>query len=232
MSYATCNGISIYFETLGSGPPIVVVGGLGVEVSDIAAITYPLAERLQVLTFDNRGTGRSDRPDAPYRVGLMAADAAALMDQIGWRSACVMGICFGGRIALELSLQRPDLVDRVILVSSAARASTTRWRQVATSTVLRRMFPGEHPQPRYVLERQTAASAADELTARLGALSVPVLILHGNRDKIVPISLAGEWRRCLPDSTLMPLPGGHLFFILRSRRRFLDAVVAFASDGR
>jgi len=79
---ARVGDISIYYEVHGTGTPLVLIGGLGADATMLAAITTELAERHQVLTFDNRGAGRSDQPDQPYTIAQMASDTAALMDAI------------------------------------------------------------------------------------------------------------------------------------------------------
>jgi pimeloyl-ACP methyl ester carboxylesterase len=74
-----------------------------------------LAERFQVVTFDNRGTGRTDKPEGPYSIAQMASDAVGLMDHLGWPSADVMGVSMGGMIAQELTLNYPERVKHLVL---------------------------------------------------------------------------------------------------------------------
>lgn len=65
MPTVEANGINLYYEVHGSGEPLVVINGLGIEITEVESITRPLAEKNKVLTFDNRGAGRSDKPDVP-----------------------------------------------------------------------------------------------------------------------------------------------------------------------
>jgi len=73
-----------------------------------------------VVAFDNRGAGRTDRPDAPYTIAMMAGDAAGLMDALSIERAHILGISMGGRIALELALSCPARVGKLVLVSTSA----------------------------------------------------------------------------------------------------------------
>jgi 3-oxoadipate enol-lactonase len=66
------NDVELYYESHGLGAPLMVLGGLGLDVSEMEALTGPLAERFQVIAVDNRGTGRSAKPPGPYSIGQMA----------------------------------------------------------------------------------------------------------------------------------------------------------------
>jgi len=68
------NDIELYYESQGPGAPLVVLGGLGLAVSEMGALTGPLAARFRVIAVDNRGTGRSSKPAGPYSIEQMAAD--------------------------------------------------------------------------------------------------------------------------------------------------------------
>ena len=100
MATAEVNGINIYYEVAGQGPSLVVINGLGSDVSEVASVTGPLAKQCTVLVFDNRGAGRSDKPDEPYTLEGMVEDTAGVMRAAGMTRASVLGISMGGRIAL------------------------------------------------------------------------------------------------------------------------------------
>src|SRR5262249_13221507 len=75
--------IDVYYEIHGDGPPLVFIGGLGVDLTVFASVTSRLAHTFRVLTFDNRGAGRTDKPDAPYSIPMMAEDTIGLMNTLG-----------------------------------------------------------------------------------------------------------------------------------------------------
>ncbi|MGQ0794052.1 MAG: alpha/beta fold hydrolase [Deltaproteobacteria bacterium] len=120
MPYAKANGINIYYEAHGSGEPAVLIGGLGSQLSSWAAQMPIYSEYFRVLAFDNRGMGRSDKPDVPYTTELMADDAAALMDALGIDRAHVLGKSMGGMIAQWLAVKYPEKVRKLVLACTSA----------------------------------------------------------------------------------------------------------------
>lgn len=116
MSDAVINGINIHYREYGSGDPLLLIMGLSANADWWGEeFIQPLAERFHVVAYDNRGAGRSGKPEGPYPVPLMAEDAAGLMDHLGWESAHVLGASMGGMIAQELALNHPDRVRRLVL---------------------------------------------------------------------------------------------------------------------
>src|SRR5579872_3406946 len=110
MPYIKVNNINIYYEVLGRGEPLVFILGLSTDLSEWGYFINKLAEQYKVLVFDNRGCGRSDKPNIPYSIEIMASDTAELMKSLGFNDTNVIGLSMGGRIALDLSLKYPELV--------------------------------------------------------------------------------------------------------------------------
>jgi pimeloyl-ACP methyl ester carboxylesterase len=99
-------GVSLHYEIQGSGDPILMVMGLGASsASWDPQLIAQLARAFQVITYDNRGTGLSDKPDMPYSLAMFASDAAALIDAIGLNRVHLFGVSMGGMIAQEIALQ-------------------------------------------------------------------------------------------------------------------------------
>lgn len=183
-----------------------------------------------MVAFDNRGAGRTGKPDAPYTIELMAKDAAALMDVLSLERANVLGISIGGRIALELALSCPARVGRLVLVSTSAAGRG----KVTVSWPMRLLLPlrwlgllrGKYPQPRYAYLRQRQASAGYDAAGRLGDIRVPALILHGRRDRSMPV-LAERMHAGIPGSRVELFRGGHMFFLFAERQQFLGQAGRF-----
>jgi pimeloyl-ACP methyl ester carboxylesterase len=109
------NGIRLAYEVHGHGQPLLLVTGVGYGGWFWHRLVPYLAPHYQVITFDNRGSGGSDKPAGPYATRQLADDALGLVDALGLSRLYVMGHSLGGFIAQELVLARPALVARLIL---------------------------------------------------------------------------------------------------------------------
>lgn len=115
--YATSSdGARIHFEVRGAGEPVLLIMGLGSNAYGWHRTIPWLAERYQTIAFDNRGTGRSDVPEGAYAIGQMAADAAAVLDATGHRTAHVVGASLGGMIAQRFAIAYPQRLRSLVLV--------------------------------------------------------------------------------------------------------------------
>jgi pimeloyl-ACP methyl ester carboxylesterase len=218
--------IDLYYEFHGTGDAVVLIGGLGNDITESQRLITWLARTHRVLAFDNRGAGRTDKPDIPYSIEMMAADTAGLMKALDISGATVLGISMGGKIAMELILEHPELVTRLILVSTsaAARPDNGPTRMEMLSFLARFVFRGKYPQPAYAQGRQRQASHAYDCTDRLDEIQAPATIMHGRNDWIVPLRRAEELRHGIAHSQLVTFRGGHLFFMRKERKWFLDSV--------
>jgi len=118
MPFQRVNGIQIYYEERGEGDPVLLIQGLGYP-SGMWFLQIPdLSKHFRTIVFDNRGVGRSDKPDEEYSVALMASDALELLRALGIGKAHVVGISMGGYISQEMCLQQPDRVDRLVLLAT------------------------------------------------------------------------------------------------------------------
>lgn len=119
MPKAKVNGINIHYRVQGKGEPFVLIMGLGGESGDWVLQTGTFRKYFRVITFDNRGVGKSDKPGDSYTIKTMAEDVVALMDFLRVDKAHVLGVSMGGRIAQEIALNYPEKVRKLLLVSTA-----------------------------------------------------------------------------------------------------------------
>lgn len=115
MATANVNGCNIYYEVHGQGNPLVLIMGLRRNLEWWYRQIPALSRHFQVIAFDNRGAGRSDKPVMEYSMRLFADDTAGLMDVLDIKTAHILGISMGGYIAQELALNYPDKIKRLVL---------------------------------------------------------------------------------------------------------------------
>jgi 3-oxoadipate enol-lactonase len=122
MPTIVANGIDLHYVEAGAGEPLVLVMGFGGDHLAWGFQLAALSARYRVVTFDNRGAGRSSAPDVPYTTPMMADDTVAVMDHLGIARAHVLGVSLGGMIAQEVALAHPERVRSLQLHGTAARA--------------------------------------------------------------------------------------------------------------
>src|SRR6187455_3429200 len=120
MPNAAINGLNFYYERAGAGPPLLFISGSGGDLrAQPNVFASPLAKAFDLLAYDQRGLGRTDKPDVAYSMADYADDAAALLDHVGWDEALVVGVSFGGMVAQELVLRHPSRVKRLVLACTS-----------------------------------------------------------------------------------------------------------------
>ena len=145
MSYCAGAGVRLYYEVVGDGPPVCLVNGYR-----LSAHAWPgpfierLADRCTVISFDNRGTGRSDKPADGYDVGSLAGDVIALLDELNIGRIHVLGYSMGGAIAQELAIRHPHRIDRMILFATFCGGI---WSEPTSYSVFRRLMPADGHTP-------------------------------------------------------------------------------------
>ena len=239
-----------YFEG-GEGPPLVMVHGIASRAADGALLYRDLMRTHRVLALDLLGFGQSDKPlDAEYSVPMQAAIVRGFLDAMHVREADLMGVSMGGWIALQTAADHPERVRRLVLVSSAGLAfkTTLTERSFSPRTMdeLRASFALQTDNasriPEFVLRdflrrrssevivRRSMAWMLTErrtLEGKLGRVRMPVLLVWGTKDRIVPYALAAKMQREMPQAQLVTLDGcGHLG-IVECRDRALPAIVRF-----
>ncbi len=108
--------INIYYEIHGDGrQTLVMIHGLTLHSGVFREQTPEFERHFRVVTFDNRGAGRTDKPDEPYTMRQFADDTARLLNVLQVRRAAVLGISMGGMIAQEFALNYPERVACLVL---------------------------------------------------------------------------------------------------------------------
>jgi pimeloyl-ACP methyl ester carboxylesterase len=118
MPLADVNGIQLYYQAHGQGEALVLIPGLGAGHTAWFRQLPAFKKQHNVIIFDPRSIGRSDRPEQPYGFKALADDVVALMDHLAVGKAHVLGQSLGGAVAQEVAISYPDRVLKLVLVSS------------------------------------------------------------------------------------------------------------------
>jgi pimeloyl-ACP methyl ester carboxylesterase len=205
--YANVNGINLYYETRGSGQPLIVLhGGLGSTMM-FDAVAPALAETHQVIAVDLQGHGRTEDIDRPMTYEDMADDIAALVTELELGQVDIMGYSLGGGVALQTAIRHPEVVRKLVLVSTPY--SRSNWYPevlmgmgMMTADSANQMIE----TPMYQLYAAVAPNVDDwaqvvgkvgtllgqdyDWSAEIEALSIPALLIYGDADSISPARAA------------------------------------------
>lgn len=201
--YAEVNGLNLYYETHGTGRPLILLhGGLG-SGEMFGPILPLLAERRQVIVPDLQGHGRTADIDRPLDVWFMADDIAALVDHLGLDRPDVVGYSLGGGVALRLASRYPNKVGKLVAASAYIRSDAPyaeilgQQGQVSAAAaefmkdtpmyeLYQRVAPRPEDFPR-LLDKIGVAMAEDfDLTEEVRGLQVPAMIVAGDADMAPP----------------------------------------------
>lgn len=128
--------INIYYEIHGEGEPLVFITGFTASIELWFRAIPVFSREYQLIIFDNRGAGRSDKPDVPYTMEMMADDLAGLLDAIGIDSAHIHGVSMGGMIAQHFTLRYPERVTSLTLSCTTCGGPHSIMADAETTSVM------------------------------------------------------------------------------------------------
>ncbi|MFX1378683.1 MAG: alpha/beta fold hydrolase [Promethearchaeota archaeon] len=120
MSFAFVNGINISYEIQGNGFPVIFIHGFGSKKEIWKPQIIDFCKKYKTITFDLRGTGKTDRPDYLYTMDMFVEDIKKLMNYLHLNSAHLIGRSFGGMIAQNFVLKYPNRVNKLVLIATNA----------------------------------------------------------------------------------------------------------------
>lgn len=201
--HAEINGLNLYYESHGSGPPMILLhGGLG-SGEMFGPILPALAERHQVIVPDLQGHGRTADIDRPIDAALMADDMAALIDRLGLDKPDIVGYSLGGGVAMQTAFKYPDRLGRLVATSAHIRRDAIPAEMLAQQdqmgpnaveflkdTPMYQLYQRVAPRPEdfaQLLAKIGASMAKDyDFSEQVRALQVPTLIVAGDADMAPP----------------------------------------------
>jgi pimeloyl-ACP methyl ester carboxylesterase len=200
--YADVNGLKMYFEINGSGPPLVLLhGGISNIETDFGLLLPGLASDRQVIAIEQQAHGRTADIDRPLSVAQMAEDTKALLQQIGIDNADFFGYSMGGAIALHIAIERPELVRKLVLAAVAYRAEGAHGgtsdsveeldpeMMAATpfGQAYSRLAPNPDDWPKLLKKvGEWGRNIQDWTPEAVQSIQAPVLLVYGDSDIIKP----------------------------------------------
>jgi pimeloyl-ACP methyl ester carboxylesterase len=237
------NGIEMHYEIIGQGKPLILLHGWSQSGETWSGIADDFAKHFQVIIPDLRGHGATNNPSGEYFTRKqLALDVYALLDHLEIETTKAMGISMGGITLLHMATQQPERIDAMVLIGAASYGSTGG-RKISRGIDLdnipedqMRQFRKIHKhgdQQIIAMLKQSKTGADDyESTAftppYLSTIRANTLIVHGERDRRVPISIALEMYEAIPNSFLWIVPnGGHVPIREFYEENFIKVTEAF-----
>lgn len=230
--------VRVHYYAGGSGSPVVLVHGLGGRSEDWANLMPQLVrDHHRVYALDLPGYGRSDwPPNAAYSIPQLSAAVEAFLDNRHLAQTDLAGWSMGGWVAMRVALDQPQRIRRLVIFDSAGTRFTFTWDTALfepdTATKLTALdnllmpaaaphvpgfiqrdifrFVGKHG---WVVRRnmESMLTGGDLLDGKLGALKMPMLIVWGKQDHVIPVSAGAAIHDAVPQSEFVVVDGcGHL----------------------
>lgn len=233
------DGPYLNYESAGNGAALVLTHGLGGNLHYWDHVCPTLTAHHQVVRWDLRGSGGSDKPPGPYSPALFASDLAGLLDALKIDRIHLLGISLGGVIAQRFAFDHPRRLLSLVLVSTSSEVgpqATANWQRLAdlveqngfeprladATRSFSPAFAASHPDIVGAAGNDTlandpkayaaAARAASDYhwTAELARVATPTLVLQGLDDQLTPPGGSVKMHRALLHSRLLMFPGtGH-----------------------
>jgi pimeloyl-ACP methyl ester carboxylesterase len=236
------DGIRLYYETLGSGEPLLLVAGRHNDHFLWNYVREDFSAHYQVIVYDQRGTGQSDKPEhPPYSTRMFAQDAVAILDHLGVSRAHAYGASMGGLVCQWIALDHADRLGALVLGCTTPGRSHrierppevaalinqkdpnplktlallySPWWLVLHLDYLRQWGESTTPVPPYVEAMHTQASESHDTWDALPGIHASTLVIHGTKDKVSPVQNAHLLAERIPDAELYLVKGGrHIFFV-------------------
>ncbi|HUO11305.1 MAG TPA: alpha/beta hydrolase [Caulobacteraceae bacterium] len=240
MPIAEVNHQRLYYEDSGgSGPAVIFSHGLLMDHEMFAPQVEALRSKYRCITWDERGHGGTASDTlAPFTYYDSANDLAALLAHLGVKQAVLAGMSQGGFLSLRCALTHPEVVRALVLIDTQAGVEdperlkghmqlATTWASqglsdeiasIVESIILGDGWAGAEAwkakwrqvKPVNLMGCMHTLAARDDVTARLGEIRVPALVIHGDKDAAIELSLAERLAAGLENAELVVIPGaGH-----------------------
>jgi pimeloyl-ACP methyl ester carboxylesterase len=201
--YADVNGLHLYYETHGSGRPLILIHGGLASGETFGPVLTALAADHQVILPDLQGHGRTADIDRPIDPALMADDIAALIDHLGLEKPDLVGYSLGGGVAFWTALKYPEKVGKLVMASANIRRDAIPEEMLAqqaqvnaaavpfmTETPMYELYQRLAPRPEdfgRLLDKIGESMAKDfDFSEEVRGLQIPTLIVAADADMAPP----------------------------------------------
>jgi pimeloyl-ACP methyl ester carboxylesterase len=248
--YVKANGLNMYYEEYGSGEPLILIHG-GLAIGSVFEPQIPVfSKQFRVIAPDSRGHGKTDNPSGEFSYRLMAEDMAALIRALGLQRPLICGWSDGGQIALELGMHYPDLIQCLVVgaawyrfsqsyqtllkamgFESAGVVNIEKMKQAMPqfTDMLRAWHSPVHGPDHWetlVTHISTMWWTPLNYTAEdFQKIKIPMLILIGDRDQMIPVEEAAEMYRFIQGAELAIVPNAD-HSLPRIRPELFSTIVA------
>jgi pimeloyl-ACP methyl ester carboxylesterase len=237
------NGIELYYEIHGEGPPLLLIHGFQGSGQAWTPVLDAFAKHYKVVLPDMRGHGRSSNPAGVFTHRQSALDMFALLDSLGIKSFKAMGISSGGMTLLHMATQQPSRVEAMVLIGATSYFPEPA-RQIMRRATVESMTPEDWERARKIhlrgdeqiraLRRQFHGfkDSYDDMNFTaplLSTITAQTLIVHGDRDAFFPVSIPVEQYCAIPNSFLWIIPNGSHVPIVEHAAEFTRIALQFLS---
>jgi pimeloyl-ACP methyl ester carboxylesterase len=243
-AYAPVNGLNMYYEIHGTGQPLVLIHGAFSAIGTSFGHLVPgLAQTRQVIAVELQGHGRTADIDRPLSIAQLAEDVVALVRHLGLETADFLGYSLGGAVALQIAIRHPEVVRKLILISTTYTMSGIHpglmdglgemnpemmygspWHEEYT-----RLAPHPDQFDRLFTKKTQMDRELKDIPAEdIAAIKAPTLLIIGDSDLVRPEhavemfrllggGVFGDTPAGLPNSQLAIIPGSsHVTVVFRT----------------
>lgn len=203
--YASVNGVELYYEVHGDGPPLVMLHGGVIPGEMFGAPLAEMAKTHRVIALHAQGHGLSKDASRPWSFETFADDVAALLGHLGIQKASVMGYSSGANVALQTAIRHPNLVDKLVVISTAFRsdgyypegleafaqmpAAAPKLAAQVSQSPLAALYPSADWESLFRKTGELANRRAD-WSAAVAGIKAPALLVFADADAIRPEHIA------------------------------------------
>lgn len=218
--YAEVNGVSLYYETYGSGQPLVVLQGTIGSIARMSHFYPKLMKEYQVIAVDNRGIGKSTDTDQPFTYETMASDINQLLEKLHIDSALVLGYHNGTMVGLLLAKDYPKKVKKLMALGLHIQQDSFAYDQSIIANYEKRMKETQDPKVKKVAALESRRDYPNIPFSELSTIKVPVLVVGADKGTIVKEHIL-KIARTLPKGQFCYLPGTPFDIIFKKSDLFL-----------